>query len=92
VKTPSEPGAPAATYYLFELTGAHPGSPQPLSEVGTQIKQTLTQQLQQQSWVSFSSAYEKRWTAHTLCASGYVVAGCRNYVAPTHQQRKREEE
>jgi len=83
VKAPPEAGAPVATYYLFEVTGARPGSPQPLSEVATQIKQTLTQQLQQQAWASFSSAYEKRWTARTLCAPGYVVAVCRNYAATT---------
>lgn len=81
VKAPPAAGAPVATYYLFEVTGAHPGSPQPLAQVAAQIKQTLTQQLQQQSWASFSSAYEKRWTARTLCAPRYVVAGCRNYAA-----------
>jgi hypothetical protein len=89
VKAPPAAGIlPVTTYYLFKVAGAHPGSPQPLSQVATQIKQTLTQQLQQQAWAAFSSAYEKRWTARTLCAPGYVVAACRNYAATTPDRRK----
>jgi hypothetical protein len=83
VEAPPAAGAPVTTYYLFNVTGARPGSPQPLSQVTAQIKQTLTQQLQQRAWASFSSAYEKRWRARTLCAPGYVVAECRNYAATT---------
>jgi len=80
---PVKAGAPIASYYLFEVTGADPGSPQSLAEVAAQIKQTLTQQLQQRSWAAFSSAYERRWTARTLCASGYLASECRNAAAAT---------
>jgi foldase protein PrsA len=83
VKTPPEAGAPLANYYLFEVTGAHPGSQRSLAEVTAQIKLTLTQQLQQQAWAAFSSAYERRWRVRTLCAPGYVVAECRNSAAST---------
>jgi PPIC-type PPIASE domain len=88
VKAPPAAGAPVATYYLFEVTGARPGSPQLVSEVAAQIKQTLTQQLQQRSWAAFSGAYDKRWTARTLCAPGYVVAECRNAAAATTRGRE----
>jgi len=72
--------SPSSSYYIFEATSrARPGSQQPLTQVASQIRQTLTQQLQQQSGASFASAYTKRWTARTLCAPGYVVPECRNY-------------
>jgi hypothetical protein len=83
VKAPTAVGAPVTTYYLFKVTGEHPGSPQPLSQVATQIKQTLTQKLQQQAWASFTRAYKKRWSTRTLCDPRYVVPECRNYTATT---------
>jgi hypothetical protein len=88
VNAPPAAGPPGTTYYLFKVTAAHPGSPQSLAQVAAQIKQTLTQQLQQRAWASFSSAYQKRWTARTLCAPGYVVPECRNAAAapkPGHE-------
>jgi hypothetical protein len=74
-------GPPIPTYYLFEVIGARPRSQQLLIQVATQIKQTVTQELQQRSWAAFARAFVQRWTARTLCARTYVVRGCRNYVA-----------
>jgi hypothetical protein len=74
-------GPPIPTYYLFEVIGARPGSQQPLAQVATQIRQTVTGELQERSWAAFGRAFVQRWTARTLCASTYVVRGCRNYVA-----------
>ncbi len=74
--------SPSSSYYIFEATSrARPGSQQTLTQVGPQIKQALTKERQQEAWASFSKAYEKRWTARTLCANGYVVRECRNYPA-----------
>lgn len=78
----SESSPSGYSYYIFEATSRRtPSSQRPLTEVAAQIRQTLTQELQQQAWESFSEAYEKRWTARTLCANGYVVRECRNYPA-----------
>jgi hypothetical protein len=81
VRAPPSAGPPISTYYLFEVIGARPGSQQPLAQVATQIKQTVTEELRQRSWAAFTGAFVQRWAARTLCAPGYVVRGCRNYVA-----------
>lgn len=79
VQALSAPAARSDDYYLFEVTGAQPGSAQPLAQVAGQIRETMIQELHARSWAAFAAAYEKRWSAHTLCASGYVVAECRNH-------------
>jgi foldase protein PrsA len=82
VSLPPESGQ-GPTYYLFEVTGASQKSQEPLREVAQQIRQTLTEQLQQRSWSAFVRAYKARWAARTLCAPGYLVPVCRNSVAST---------
>ncbi|MGO8905695.1 MAG: peptidylprolyl isomerase [Solirubrobacteraceae bacterium] len=78
----SESSRSGYSYYIVEATSTHtPSSQRPLTQVASQIRQTLTEQLQRQAWASFSNAYTKRWTARTLCAVGYVVQECRNYPA-----------
>jgi len=84
LRTLSSPSSSSYSYYVFTVTGrGKPSSLQPLTQVASQIRQALTQQLQQQSWVTFTLAYAKRWTARTLCAPRYVVPDCRNYLAST---------
>ncbi len=65
-------------YYLFEVTGERPASPQPLGRVTGQIRQTLAEQERPRALAAFTRAYELRWRSRTLCATGYVVPECRN--------------
>jgi SurA-like N-terminal domain len=41
-----------------------------------------TKKAQQSALSRFSRTYASSWTGRTTCASGYVVQGCSNYVAP----------
>jgi hypothetical protein len=42
-----------------------------------------TKKAQKSALSRFSQTYSRAWTARTTCATGYVVQGCSNYVAPT---------
>jgi hypothetical protein len=53
-----------------------------LSAAGASIRQELRSQGEERSFAAFKAAFRKRWTAHTDCRPGYVVAECRQYRAP----------
>jgi hypothetical protein len=73
------PGPNGSTlYYVFKVTGSTPASQQPLPTVAAQIRQDLTQHLQEESLTSFIKNYRKYWKPRTRCRVDYVVAECRN--------------
>jgi foldase protein PrsA len=69
-------------YYLYEVKSIKPGNSQPLSRVEASIKQTLQTQSQQKKLSEFIKNFKAKWKGKTDCASGYVVANCKQYKAP----------
>jgi parvulin-like peptidyl-prolyl isomerase len=69
------------SYYLIQVVKITPASTTPLSQVSTQIKQQLTQGLQQEAATDFQTKFVDKWTQRSFCASGYVVDRCANFTA-----------
>jgi foldase protein PrsA len=65
-------------YYVFRVTKITPAKQQTLTEVKTTIKNLLQSQQQQKAINDFVKDYQKRYTAMTNCAKGYVVDQCKN--------------
>jgi hypothetical protein len=85
IEVPSGTGHPVPTYYLFTVVGLQPGFQRPLSEVATEVRQTLTEQERARSLARFTGAYERRWRRHALCAPAYIVAQCQNASGPARR-------
>ena len=69
-------------FYIYEVTGISPGSPQTQAQAQASIKQQLTATQQQTALSNFVKEFKKRWTGRTDCRAGYVVADCKQYKAP----------
>jgi foldase protein PrsA len=69
-------------FYIYEVTGISPGSPQTQAQAQSSIKQQLTATQQQTALSNFVKEFKKRWTGRTDCRAGYVVADCKQYKAP----------
>ncbi len=69
-------------YYIYEVKSIKPGSQQSLAQVKATIKQQLTSTGEQTALTTFVKEFKKKWTAKTICRTGYVVADCKTYVAP----------
>jgi parvulin-like peptidyl-prolyl isomerase len=73
-------------YLLLEVVKLHPEKVQPIAEVKSTISTQLTQEKQQtyfQEWVE--GVFEKKWTARTYCASGFLIEHyCGNYKGSGH--------
>ena len=69
-------------YYIYEVKSISKGSQQTLAQAQASIKQQLTSTKASTALTSFVSGFKKRWTAKTICRSGYVVMDCKSYVAP----------
>ncbi len=69
-------------YYIYEVKSISKGSQQTLAQAQASIKQQLTSTKQSTALTSFVSNFKKKWTAKTVCRSGYVVMDCKTYVAP----------
>ncbi|MEA2672883.1 MAG: hypothetical protein QOI92_75 [Chloroflexota bacterium] len=82
IEVPSGTGHPVPTYYVFTVVGLQRGFQRPLFDVAAEIRETLTEQERARSLARFTSAYERRWRRHTLCAPGYIVAQCGNSAVP----------
>ena len=65
-------------FYVFRVTKITPAKQQTLEEVKTTIKNLLQSQQQQKAINDFVKDYQKRYTAMTNCAKGYVVDQCKN--------------
>ena len=69
-------------FYIYEVTGISPGSPETQAQAQSSIKQQLTATQQQTALGKFVKEFKKRWTGRTDCRAGYVVADCKQYKAP----------
>ena len=69
-------------FYIYEVTGISPGSPQTQAQAQASIKQQLTATQQQTALSNFVKEFKTRWTGRTDCRAGYVVADCKQYKAP----------
>lgn len=65
-------------FLVFEVEKITPQTVTPFEEVEEQIRQTLTQQLQQEDAAAFQLQFINRWTARTICADGYETPTCSN--------------
>jgi parvulin-like peptidyl-prolyl isomerase len=78
-------GGPVKTpfgYYIYEVKSITPGTQQTLAQAKASIKQQLQSTGSQTALSTFVKNFKKKWTAKTICRSGYVVADCKTYVAP----------
>jgi parvulin-like peptidyl-prolyl isomerase len=66
-------------FVVFEVASSTPESVQELKAVEAQIQSTLAQQLEQEFFASFVSAFSNEWTQRTFCASDYVIERCANF-------------
>lgn len=72
-------------FILLEPVKLNPESAKSLSEVRSQISQTLTQQKQEEFFTEFVTEYQARWTARTFCASGFEDnERCSNFKGSGH--------
>jgi parvulin-like peptidyl-prolyl isomerase len=69
-------------YYLIQVQKVTPASTTPLSKVGSQIKQQLSQGVQQEAVNNLRTDFIAKWSQRTTCAGGYVMQLCRNYTPP----------
>ena len=79
-------GGPISTafgYYIYQVLTITPATHQSLSAVQASIKQQLTASEQQKALSEFVKNFKAKWTAKTNCRTGYVVADCQQYKAPT---------
>ncbi len=67
-------------YILLEVVKLNPEKVQSLAEAKAQIESTLSQETQQDFFAEFASQYRARWTARTVCADGYEIEQCSNFV------------
>lgn len=73
-------------YTVFEVVNSTPESVQELKAVESQIQSTLTQQLEQEYFTNFVSAFNNEWTQRTFCADDYVIQRCANFETSGHPQ------
>jgi foldase protein PrsA len=73
-------------YILIEVVKLNPEKVQSLAEVKGQIESTLSQEQQQEFFSEFASGYQSKWTARTVCASGFEMGLCSNFVGTGHPQ------
>jgi parvulin-like peptidyl-prolyl isomerase len=67
-------------YYLVQVDKITPASTTPLSKVANQIRQQLSQGLQQEIANNFQTQFIDKWTERTFCAEGYVTDRCANFT------------
>jgi parvulin-like peptidyl-prolyl isomerase len=74
-------------YYLFKVKSSTPGTQQSLAQARTAIKSQLNSTREQTTLSKWIKEFKKRWKAKTDCASGYVVANCKQYKEPKGKKR-----
>jgi len=70
------------SYYLIQVEKITPAATTPLSQVSTQIKQQLSQGVQQEAATNFQTKFVDKWAQRSFCAPGYVVDRCANFTPP----------
>jgi foldase protein PrsA len=78
----SGPVKTAFGYYVYEVKSITPATQQSLKVATPTIKSQLQATKNQEALSTFVKEFKKRWTGKTDCASGYVVADCKQYKAP----------
>jgi parvulin-like peptidyl-prolyl isomerase len=73
-------------YILVEVVKLNPEKVQSLAEAKAQIESTLSQETQQEYFAEFAGQYRERWTARTVCAEGYEIEQCSNFVGDGRPQ------
>lgn len=71
-------------FLLVEPVKINPKKVKTLAEVRSQISQTLTQKIQEETFTEFVTEYQEKWTSRTYCASGFKMERCANYKPPGH--------
>ncbi len=66
--------------YLIEVEKVNPEKVTSLSDATSQIKQQLSQGIQQEAATAFQQDFVDKWTSRTFCASGYVMDRCANFT------------
>ena len=65
-------------YEVFRLQKITPASKQTLAQATPLIRQLIGAQKQSTTLSAFVKKFEAKWKSRTTCASGYVVADCKN--------------
>lgn len=73
-------------WILVEVVKLNPAKVKQLPEVKAQIEETLKGEKQQKFLGEFAKGYESKWTSRTICADGFVIKKCSNYVASGHPE------
>jgi foldase protein PrsA len=66
-------------YYIYEVTQIKPGNQPTLAQVSSQIRQTLTQQYQNNAQAAVETDAKKHWLGKTQCRSLYSMPDCKGY-------------
>jgi foldase protein PrsA len=70
-------------YYIFEVTGATPGSQLTLAQAEASIRQQLIATHQRAALTNFIQEFKKKWVAKTECRAGYLQQDCKEFKAPS---------
>jgi foldase protein PrsA len=81
----SNPLGTTSGYYVIDVTKENPASTQSLDAVKSQLQQQLQQQKQQEVFSAFIEDYRSKWADVTICAKGFVIDRCDNFVGPAAQ-------
>jgi foldase protein PrsA len=76
----SDPLGTTSGYYVIDVTKDNPASTQSLDQVKSQLQQQLQQQKQQAVFSAFIADYRSKWADVTVCATGFVIDRCDNFV------------
>jgi foldase protein PrsA len=71
-------------YIVFEVLKLIPAKVKALPEVKAQIEETLKSETQQEFFAEFVTDYQATWQSRTICADGYLIERCANYVGDGH--------
>jgi parvulin-like peptidyl-prolyl isomerase len=72
--------ASTGDYYLIQVVKVSPATTAPLDKVSSQIKQQLSQGVQQEIATNFQTDFIDKWTSRTFCAKGFVMERCSNFT------------
>ncbi|HEU0317592.1 MAG TPA: peptidyl-prolyl cis-trans isomerase, partial [Solirubrobacteraceae bacterium] len=65
-------------YEIFRVQKITPATMQSVAQASPLITQEIIAQRQSTSLAAFVKKFEAKWKSRTVCASGYVVADCKN--------------
>ncbi len=68
------------TYYLIQVDKITPATTTPLEKVASQVRQQLSQGLQQELANDFQTEFVDKWTQRSFCAQGYITDRCANFT------------